>query len=146
MLVTIVALFVLCWLPLQTFLVVLNYTEVVDHNSLNLTFFICHWIAMSNSFVNPIVYGTLNDSFRADAKNIFCRCLGSNQPKPSSSSRHQTVKFRRAKSLNTYGKQTQDASSDSTAVISYLTHSKSEARNRPYKSHCKDMVLKTYTT
>ncbi|XP_052818622.1 neuropeptide Y receptor type 6-like [Mya arenaria] len=77
MLVTIVALFVLCWLPLQTFLVVLNYTEVVDHNSLNLTFFICHWIAMSNSFVNPIVNGTLNDSFRADAKNIFCRCLGS---------------------------------------------------------------------
>ncbi|XP_045211602.2 QRFP-like peptide receptor [Mercenaria mercenaria] len=75
MLVTIVVLFVLCWLPLHTFFLVLNFTEKLDHASLSLTYFICHWIAMSNSFVNPIVYGTLNDSFRADLKQLIFRCI-----------------------------------------------------------------------
>ena len=27
-------------------------------------YYTVHWLAMSNSFVNPIIYGFLNDSFR----------------------------------------------------------------------------------
>ncbi|KAL4239567.1 hypothetical protein ACF0H5_000379 [Mactra antiquata] len=77
MLVTIVVLFVLCWLPLHTFFLVLNFTEQLDHDSLTLPYFVCHWIAMSNSFVNPIVYGTLNESFRDDLKQLIFRCVPS---------------------------------------------------------------------
>ena len=64
MLVTIVVLFALCWLPLHIFFFVLTFFEKEHHPSLTLTYFICHWIAMSNSFVNPIVYSLLNDSYR----------------------------------------------------------------------------------
>lgn len=66
MLVTIVVLFVLCWLPLHTFFLVLHFTSGIDEKApaLILTYYLCHWVAMSNSFVNPIVYCSLNDSFR----------------------------------------------------------------------------------
>ena len=71
MLVTVVVLFALCWLPLHIFFFVLNFTAKEHHPNLTLPYFICHWIAMSNSFVNPIVYVLLNDSFRVSIFNFF---------------------------------------------------------------------------
>ncbi|KAH3861889.1 hypothetical protein DPMN_024842 [Dreissena polymorpha] len=108
MLVIIVALFVLCWLPLQTFFLVLNFAGPThDHTSLNLTYFICHWVAMSNSFVNPIVYGTLNDSFRADVSVIFCKCL--RRDGTTRTSRGGALKFKfPAKSYNGHSNVTDD--------------------------------------
>ena len=77
MLVAVVVLFALCWLPLHTFFFVLNFTDKQHHPSLTLAYFICHWIAMSNSFVNPIVYGLLNDSFRVSIMVCLCECIKS---------------------------------------------------------------------
>ncbi|XP_069698807.1 RYamide receptor-like [Periplaneta americana] len=74
MLVTIVVLFALCWLPLQTFL--LLYYFVPGFDSLDsdhdrkvyaLSYFACHWLANANSMVNPFVYCFMSDNFRRRA-------------------------------------------------------------------------------
>ena len=68
MLVIVVAMFGICWLPLHLFTLVLDfYPEVmhtVDIQILTSLFICCHWLAMSNSFANPIIYGFTNESFR----------------------------------------------------------------------------------
>ncbi|KAJ4441730.1 hypothetical protein ANN_11588 [Periplaneta americana] len=75
MLVTIVVLFALCWLPLQTFL--LLYYFVPGFDSLDsdhdrkvyaLSYFACHWLANANSMVNPFVYCFMSDNFREELK------------------------------------------------------------------------------
>ncbi|XP_069123763.1 neuropeptide Y receptor type 1-like [Argopecten irradians] len=80
MLVTIVTFFGLCWLPLHLFILVLVFNPGMDSDSqilltLNILYFIAHWIAMSNSFVNPIIYGFMNNNYRADLRAlIFTIC------------------------------------------------------------------------
>ncbi|XP_072037707.1 substance-K receptor-like [Amphiura filiformis] len=78
MLMTIVVMFALCWLPLYLYLVfgmVLPEVIFIDNQEVFLTFYFCAlWLAMSNSFINPIVYGFLNDGFRADVRRLLQRC------------------------------------------------------------------------
>ena len=31
----------------------------------------CHWLAMANSFANPVIYSLLNEGFRADLIRLF---------------------------------------------------------------------------
>ena len=85
MLVVVVALFGVCWLPLHLFTLVLDFypdlmkkpgskspltggggdpKRVDERRILVLFYYAVHWLAMSNSFVNPIVYGFFNDNFR----------------------------------------------------------------------------------
>ncbi|ESO88994.1 hypothetical protein LOTGIDRAFT_182876, partial [Lottia gigantea] len=66
MLVTIVLLFGLCWLPLHTFMLILDFnpTLITNYNVQEKIYFGSHWLAMSNSFVNPVIYGFMNESFR----------------------------------------------------------------------------------
>ena len=71
MLVIVVVLFGICWLPLHVFILTLDFNpQLVEYKSAaQEKFFIAvyysvHWLAMSNSFVNPIIYGFLKDSFR----------------------------------------------------------------------------------
>ncbi|CAD5112552.1 DgyrCDS1762 [Dimorphilus gyrociliatus] len=83
MLVVIVALFAICWLPLHLFMIVLDsvpsWTKKTELQPiLNGIYYTVHWLAMSNSCVNPIVYSFLNDSFRADLKRLvrnWCNCF-----------------------------------------------------------------------
>jgi len=71
MLIVVVTLFAVCWLPLHLFNILLDFVPQLrnedqpEASSIVAAFYItAHWLAMSNSFVNPIIYGFLNDSFR----------------------------------------------------------------------------------
>nr|QEE04287.1 GPCR A44 [Nilaparvata lugens] len=83
MLFTIVILFTLFWLPLQTFVVLFYF--VPDFGNLlteqqrriyALSYFGCLWLANANSFVNPLVYCFMSDNFRADLKDLSVRLCG----------------------------------------------------------------------
>lgn len=73
MLVIVVVMFGICWLPLHAFSLVMDaHPEILanangDQNQLRLLtglYLSAHWLAMSNSFANPIIYGFTNESFR----------------------------------------------------------------------------------
>jgi len=71
MLIVVVTLFAVCWLPLHVFNIILDFVPQLrnedqpEASSIIVAIYTTtHWLAMSNSFVNPIIYGFLNDSFR----------------------------------------------------------------------------------
>ncbi|XP_013381106.2 neuropeptide Y receptor type 5-like [Lingula anatina] len=82
MLVAVVVVFALCWLPLHLWALILDakpdlllLVKTETHERVYYgVFFTCHWLAMSNSFSNPIIYGFLNENFRADLKLLCRRC------------------------------------------------------------------------
>uniref|UniRef100_K1QS29 Neuropeptide FF receptor 2 n=1 Tax=Magallana gigas TaxID=29159 RepID=K1QS29_MAGGI len=77
MLITIVTFFGLCWLPLHSFILVMEITNMDRWADSDLQkvlghlYFVAHWLAMSNSFVNPIIYGFMNDNFRYDLRALL---------------------------------------------------------------------------
>ncbi|XP_062607908.1 substance-K receptor-like [Saccostrea cucullata] len=82
MLVIVVTIFGVCWLPLHVFTLVRDFHPSTYHDRLELGLYLgVHWLAMSNSFANPIIYSFTNDSFRADLLTLFymwcpcCSCL-----------------------------------------------------------------------
>ncbi|CAM1298552.1 Uncharacterised protein g2159 [Pycnogonum litorale] len=78
MLTVVVVLFALCWLPLHLFMLCVyfhkGFAVMGSENHKNVyvgVFLTCHWLAMANSFVNPIIYNFMCENFRTDAKNLF---------------------------------------------------------------------------
>ncbi|XP_026474921.1 tachykinin-like peptides receptor 99D [Ctenocephalides felis] len=72
MLVIVVALFALCWLPLQTYnLLQFAFPAVNEYKYINIVFFTCDWLAMSNSCYNPFIYGIYNDKFKREFRRRF---------------------------------------------------------------------------
>ena len=79
MLGSIVALFAVCWLPLNIFNTVFDWHhELMVSWQHNLIFSVCHLVAMASTCVNPIVYGFLNSNFQKQLKATLshCRCWG----------------------------------------------------------------------
>ncbi|XP_016660125.1 RYamide receptor-like [Acyrthosiphon pisum] len=67
MLVIVVGLFVLCWLPLQTYNVLQDiFPSINQFRYINIVFFCCDWLAMSNSCYNPFIYGIYNEKFKRE--------------------------------------------------------------------------------
>ncbi|XP_015606120.1 RYamide receptor [Cephus cinctus] len=67
MLVIVVALFAICWLPLQTYNVLqYSYPEINEYRYINIIWFCCDWLAMSNSCYNPFIYGIYNEKFKRE--------------------------------------------------------------------------------
>ena len=72
MVLTLVVVFAFCWMPLQLFNLLIDFAPhlldyIISHEDEQLyygIFYSCHWVAMANSFTNPIIYGLLNDNFR----------------------------------------------------------------------------------
>ncbi|CAG2111905.1 unnamed protein product, partial [Medioppia subpectinata] len=67
----VVILFAICWTPIQMF----NFVIWIFGNSLKTrtqfqmnvyvsSFFLCHWLAMAHSLVNPFIYCFMSDNFR----------------------------------------------------------------------------------
>lgn len=80
MLATIVVLFGICWLPIHIFILVLDFNPSLEkeyRRALTILYIIIHWLAMANSFMNPIIYGFMNDNFRADLKTFYHKCCTS---------------------------------------------------------------------
>ncbi|NXH01423.1 NPFF2 protein, partial [Loxia leucoptera] len=67
MLVLVTLLFALSWLPLWTLMLLSDYASLSDVQLQLINIYIyplAHWLAFSNSSVNPIIYGFCNESFR----------------------------------------------------------------------------------
>jgi len=71
MLVIIVVLFVDCWLPIHVHSFVVYFypnTFSVDskmgYMTYVWTYFVCHWLAMAHSFLNPFIYGFMSENFK----------------------------------------------------------------------------------
>lgn len=84
MLILIVGFFALAWLPLQTFNLIYAFTpdllvRLVGHfgQPTYMTLFLaCHWLAMSHSCVNPVIYCFMSDTFRVSFYLFkFLHCL-----------------------------------------------------------------------
>ncbi|XP_054166202.1 G-protein coupled receptor 83-like [Oppia nitens] len=101
----VVILFAICWTPIQMF----NFVIWIFGDSLKTrtqfqmniyvsSFFICHWLAMAHSLVNPFIYCFMSDNFRSDLK-YFCSqlkrrsLLRSSSSHKSSSMRYNNSKF-----------------------------------------------------
>ncbi|KAL2087717.1 hypothetical protein ACEWY4_016545 [Coilia grayii] len=88
MLVVVTLLFMLSWLPLWTLLLLTDYAQPEGDKLHLLTGYIfpfSHWLAFSNSSVNPIIYGYFNENFKKGFQAACmsrpcccccCSCLG----------------------------------------------------------------------
>jgi len=69
MLLIVVTLFTLSWLPYQTyFMAALMTPSINQFKYINLLFLLSHWLAMSNSCVNPFIYSIYSSKFRTEFK------------------------------------------------------------------------------
>uniref|UniRef100_A0A7I4YKD5 G_PROTEIN_RECEP_F1_2 domain-containing protein n=1 Tax=Haemonchus contortus TaxID=6289 RepID=A0A7I4YKD5_HAECO len=75
MLMIVVACFSLCWFPLETYLLLNEIRpEINGWKYINILFFCSHWLAMSNSCLNPIIYGLFNNKYKREYRRVF-NCL-----------------------------------------------------------------------
>lgn len=75
-LVIVVTIFVLCWLPLHVFFLILDFhptSQSILGPKVTSIYLGVHWLAMSNSFANPIIYGFTNESFRVSNQNVIIK-------------------------------------------------------------------------
>ncbi|XP_033852521.3 neuropeptide FF receptor 2 [Acipenser ruthenus] len=74
MLIMVALLFMLSWLPLWTLMLLTDYATQTEEQLSLLTGYIfpfAHWLAFSNSSVNPIVYGYFNENFKRGFQAAF---------------------------------------------------------------------------
>lgn len=98
MMITIVTIFTLCWLPLNTLIVVADQDERVwNYENIIYIWFVCHWLAMSHASYNPIIYCWMNAKFREGFKQLCHRigCMKSRQ-------RYSESTLRRSNTCTTY--------------------------------------------
>ncbi|XP_070538710.1 substance-K receptor-like [Ptychodera flava] len=73
MLILVVVLFMICWLPLHVFMLVTRFSPYIYGDTYHQDLMrkinsVVLWLAMSNSFMNPVIYSFLNEGFRADVR------------------------------------------------------------------------------
>ncbi|XP_057655994.1 prolactin-releasing peptide receptor-like [Diorhabda carinulata] len=72
MLISMVAVFLISWLPLNTFNIVNDfYQQMEKWYFYYLAFFVGHAIAMSSTCYNPFLYAWLNENFRKEFKQVL---------------------------------------------------------------------------
>ncbi|KAM4616855.1 neuropeptide FF receptor 1 like 2 [Polymixia lowei] len=83
MLIVVALLFMLSWLPLWILMMMTDYAGL-DRDQLDLLtsyiFPFAHWLAFSNSSINPIIYGYYNENFKRGFQAVckyrpFCCCV-----------------------------------------------------------------------
>ncbi|XP_073670958.1 G-protein coupled receptor 83 [Paramisgurnus dabryanus] len=67
MLIAVVAVFAVCWFPLNCYVVLLSSNMIQANNAVYFTF---HWLAMSSTCYNPFIYSWLNHNFRAELRAL----------------------------------------------------------------------------
>ncbi|XP_064620046.1 neuromedin-K receptor-like isoform X2 [Lineus longissimus] len=76
MLIVVVALFALCWLPLQAYHLLAEIDERVNqYKYINIIWFCSNWLAMSNSCYNPFIYGLLSEKYKRAFRQLFAQCF-----------------------------------------------------------------------
>ncbi|XP_058130512.1 RYamide receptor-like [Anopheles ziemanni] len=72
MLIIVVALFGVCWFPLQLYNILhVTWSEIDDYRYINIIWFVCDWLAMSNSCYNPFIYGIYNEKFKREFRKRY---------------------------------------------------------------------------
>ncbi|KPM07724.1 G-protein coupled receptor-like protein 7 [Sarcoptes scabiei] len=71
MLITVVVLFALCWSPLHLFQLIVWFYPTIQNQKTKFSYylyvgsyFLCHWLAMAHSLINPFVYCFMSNNFR----------------------------------------------------------------------------------
>jgi allatostatin receptor len=72
MVVIVVAIFALCWLPIQVVFMVQNFGYYSDDISYIALQMVANCLAYMNSCVNPILYAFLSDNFRRSFRKVLC--------------------------------------------------------------------------
>ncbi|XP_006811746.1 substance-K receptor-like [Saccoglossus kowalevskii] len=96
MLSVIVLAFALCWLPLNIFNMVITINqrylrESVYHDVIITIYLTCFWMAMANSFLNPIIYTFLNETFREDLMRLVNCVRNGNNKRKRKDGRRRTI-------------------------------------------------------
>ncbi|XP_030371263.1 RYamide receptor [Scaptodrosophila lebanonensis] len=76
MMLTVVIVFTMCWLPFNILQLLLNDEEFSKWKPLPYVWFAFHWLAMSHSCYNPIIYCYMNARFRGGFLQIIYRVPG----------------------------------------------------------------------
>ncbi|KAI8130816.1 RYamide receptor isoform X1 [Lucilia sericata] len=76
MMVTVVIVFTMCWLPFNILILLLNDDVLLAWGPLPYFWFAFHWLAMSHSCYNPIIYCYMNARFRGGFLQIIYRVPG----------------------------------------------------------------------
>lgn len=76
MLVWIVILFILCWFPIHIFNIIVWFSPPklktdTHHMIYVFTYFFCHFLSMSHSFINPFVYGFMSENFKVLESELY---------------------------------------------------------------------------
>ena len=72
MLTIITVAFAVCWLPAQSYHLILAFRPDIHRASPPYVMFLCFWSGHANSAVNPWLYILLNDKFRKFLCRVFC--------------------------------------------------------------------------
>ena len=64
-----ILMFIICWMPVKIFQLMLEFSLISNCNqnqfyTMVYIYIVCHWLAMANSFINPIVYSFISKSFK----------------------------------------------------------------------------------
>ncbi|KAH9498934.1 hypothetical protein Btru_005391 [Bulinus truncatus] len=75
MIIIVVVIYAVCWLPIHVITLVGDHNEkIYDLPHMDVVWICAHWFAMSHSCYNPIVYFSLNATFRRNLKRITAMC------------------------------------------------------------------------
>lgn len=75
MIIVVVVIYAVCWLPLHAITLAGDMDpEIYNQPYMNIVWLCAHWLAMSHSCYNPIVYFKMNTKFRAGFHKFFKLC------------------------------------------------------------------------
>ncbi|KAG8174767.1 hypothetical protein JTE90_024233 [Oedothorax gibbosus] len=76
MMITVVSVFTLCWLPLNALIVAGDeHDSVWQFPHIVYIWFVCHWLAMSSTAYNPLIYCWMNSKYRDGFIHVFRHLL-----------------------------------------------------------------------
>ncbi|CAK1604236.1 unnamed protein product [Parnassius mnemosyne] len=128
MLVLVVALFALCWLPLQSYMLLQSFLPSInEYKYINVIFFCFDWLAMSNSCYNPFIYAIYNEKFKKEFKQRFTyrgkrRRFNNDSYEDGQSYRTRVLSFRSTNERSTY-------STRKSVILGTSDATKSQNRN-----------------
>lgn len=78
MMTAVVILFIFCWLPIRLLWLIYSFwpeslkiESKFHYYTFVITYFVSHWLAMANSFVNPLIYCFMSQGFRVRHKQFW---------------------------------------------------------------------------